>query len=214
VNLSNAGIGGNLANICNGAAAVFTSGEYISLDLTTCVTGNGSIYGVPDEYYSSSPYILPATRARIVAISLPAAVTKLIKGGAYGAFEGFTKLKSISAPGVTTVSDQAFEGCTALTTVNFPLATFIYDSAFVGCTALTTVSLPKATFIQAWAFGSCTALTSLTLGNSVPAVQGNVFYGVPSTLTIHVPSATLAPGAVWDVAKGESPWNRYTVVGY
>jgi hypothetical protein len=93
---------------------------YIKLDLSQCTASAGTITGGP---------IAAPRHDRFAAITLPAAVTTLAVGaGLYGgAFESFRGLKSISAPGVTTVGDTAFWGCTALTEVR------------LGATAPTTV---------------------------------------------------------------------------
>jgi hypothetical protein len=173
---------------------------YISLDLSACT-------GTSVAYTNSSNH------DKFVSIILPASVTTLTRGSYsdQGAFCDFTNLKSISAPGVTTVGDSTFEGCTSLTSVNLPAATTFGNETFSGCTSLTSVSFPAATSFgygtfsgctslssvslpAATSFGNgtfsgCTSLTSVTLG--ITTVDSSMFADVRTSLTsVSLPKAT------------------------
>ena len=87
---------------------------------------------------------------------------------------------------VNSVGMNAFEGCTRLSSVSLPAATIIGEYAFRDCTSLSTVSLPKLKEITIGMFYQCTALSSVTSGAS--SVRKHAFYKCTSLASISLPS--------------------------
>lgn len=116
-----------------------------------------------------------------------------------GAFEGYSQLRSISAPEVTSIEEFTFANCEALTTISLPQVTgSIKKAAFIGCEALTTVSLPQVTNgIGELAFYNCEALTTVSL----PQVKDNIgvqaFAGCTALTTISLPEAKSIDGSAF-----------------
>ena len=82
------------------------------------------------------------------------------------AFNGCSKLASVSFPAVKSIGSNAFNGCSKLASVSFPSITHIMNNAFYWCESLTSVSFPTVVSIGNSVFGGCTSLTSV----SFPAV--------------------------------------------
>ena len=78
------------------------------------------------------------------------------------AFNGCSKLTSVSFPNATSIGNSAFSSCSGLTSVSIPKATSIGGNAFKGCSSLTSVSFPNVTSIEYDAFSSCSKLTSVS----------------------------------------------------
>ena len=98
------------------------------------------------------------------------------------AFDGCTKLESITLPsGVTRIDNAAFNGCIGLTTINIPASvTDIYGSAFYGCINLASISFAantplKSTNIGSNAFYECTNLKTLKISGTgaIPSYENN-----------------------------------------
>jgi hypothetical protein len=191
-----------LAEIYSAIASRIPAGE-ISLDLSA---GTGSRIG-----YQGTARVVPDSLNRIVSLTLPDSVTALEPDASgTGAFEGYTNLKSVVAPGLTRIGDRAFLGCTDLVSVSFPSVTSVGEGAFYGCTSLITASLPAVTSLGDRAFSGCTSLTSVTLPNArrlgdwtfsdctslvsavLPAVTdvgSGIFSGSNSLQTVSMPKA-------------------------
>ena len=149
------------------------------------------------------------------------------------AFFGCSSLTSIYLPaGVTSIGDHAFDGCSGLTSIYLPagVTSIGYDS-FFGCSHLASISLPVGvTSIGEGAFWDCSSLTSISLPQSLteiesdafmfcsrlarvdchpetpPSLEDNVFYEIPNSAVLHVPSgkAETYSGSNWGtVFSGE-----------
>ena len=79
------------------------------------------------------------------------------------AFNGCSKLKSVSLPQATELGLAAFAGCTSLESVSAPQVTELGVWAFSGCTSLASVSLPQVTELGVWAFYNCESLRTVTI---------------------------------------------------
>ncbi|GHU87212.1 hypothetical protein FACS189476_02250 [Spirochaetia bacterium] len=191
-----------LTEIYSAIASIIPDGE-ISLDLSA---GTGSRIG-----YQGTARMVPESLDRIVSLILPASVTALEPDASgIGAFEGYTRLKTVVAPGLTRIGDRAFLGCTDLASVNFPSVTSVGEGAFYGCTSLIAVSLPAVTSLGNRAFSGCTSLTAVTLSKArtlgdwtfsgctglvsavlpaVTSVGSEVFSGCNSLKTVRMPKA-------------------------
>ena len=148
-------------------------------------------------------------------------------------FHGCSSLTSVTiGNSVTSIGFDAFSGCSSLTSLTIPNSvTSIGGLAFCGCSSLTSVTIPNSmTSIEYRTFAGCSGLTSVTIGNSVtsigneafsgcsslmsitfdgrtpPAVGENVFYNVPSNVSVTIPCGTLA----LYMSRLPSTWNNYT----
>jgi len=94
---------------------------------------------------------------------------------------------------LTSIADNMFNDCEALTTVIIPTSvTSIGEFAFNYCTALSSVTIPASVrSIGNSAFYYCTSLASIYANSSTPAnitLGSDVFYSVPSTCKLYVPT--------------------------
>jgi hypothetical protein len=186
-----------------GIAAALPTGDII-LDLSGCP---GTIATYTD--WSGSADERKAIRDRFVAINLPDSVTTLkngVKDGneVKGALSSFSRLKSVSGKGVTTIGNNGLGDCPALTVADFPLAETIGVSAFSGCTALPKGDFPNVRTFGNFAFSGCTALSALVLGDSPPTVD-RIFDNLEEeqAITFTVPVGTKT---VYDEAYRDDPW--------
>jgi hypothetical protein len=187
-----------------------STGEDIALDLSACT--------MPAQVpYFSTNSIKDSVVQRFVSVTLPASVTSTDGG----AFSIFTKLRSITAPGLITIGDLTFYECPNLTSVNLPAVTSVGigtffkctglvsvnlqsaktfgNATFRSCTSLKTVSLPSATTFGNLTFAECTSLTTVTLGATRPTIGANTLYYTGSTpaLTIKVPNSSVSAYNTW-----------------
>jgi hypothetical protein len=182
--------GSNLANLYTGAAAAFTGGEYLSLDLAGC-TG-AAVSGM------TTTTLPNATRQRFAAITLPNTVTSLTYANSTGAFESFSSLKSITLPGsVQTIDQNAFIACTNLTSIILPASVqTIGNMAFRQCTSLTSVTIPaNVNSIGSGAFMISTNLATLIFEGATPPTVGASAFDWATALasgTVNVPNGTVA----------------------
>lgn len=86
--------------------------------------------------------------------------------------------------------------------------TSIEYRTFAGCSGLTSVTIGNSvTSIGNEAFSGCSSLMSITFdGRTPPAVGENVFYNVPSNVSVTIPCGTLA----LYMSRLPSTWNNYT----
>ena len=104
-------------------------------------------------------------------------------------------LTSVTITSGSSITDNAFEGFTKLTSITIPLSvTTIGYSAFSGCSALTEITIPsRVTYIGASAFSGCSALESITIPDSVDEIGANAFSGC-TNLVIYAEAAS-KPGS-------------------
>jgi hypothetical protein len=147
-------------HLFNGIVAGIEEGD-IALDLSGC-TG---------KTFAHTNGINGADKLRLVSVTLPASLTHIVDGRAgYGAFHGYTRLGSVSAPGLTYIGDYAFYTAAAdgdiggdneaLTEVDFPEVRSVGAYAFYHYPNLNSISLPRAVSIGDYAFRG-DALSSL-----------------------------------------------------
>lgn len=87
------------------------------------------------------------------------------------AFEGCTKLSSVTLPGsLLNIETALFKGCTSLQTITMPESLVsIGEDGFAGCTSLVRIVIPeKVQKIQARAFEGCEALVEISILDPKP----------------------------------------------
>lgn len=116
----------------------------------------------------------------------------------YGAFDGCTRLTSITLPEtVTQIGNNAFSGCTGLTGITLPAnLTVINYETFSGCTGLTTITIPaNVTEIGERAFSGNSKLTTVTLSGSKLRKIGSFAFATCALLTnINLPATVTEIG--------------------
>ncbi len=132
-------------------------------DLKFDITGDTAII----EKYTgeATEIVIPGTYA-----GKPVVVSK-------NAFNGNTKITSVTIGDGATVAQKAFMGCTALETVVLGEGmTDIATSTFEGCTSLETIVIPESvTSIGMFAFKGCDALTTVNYAGATKLVAGGNF---------------------------------------
>jgi hypothetical protein len=178
-------------------------GYYVHLDLS----------GASGETFGYSFLSTNISKEKILSVTLGSAVKTIEGRGAsnVGAFEGFTGMKTITAPGVTSIGDWAFyncglasidlpgvtsigsgafSSCMNLASVSLPSGiTSIGDRVFIGCPSLTDISLPAVTSIGREAFSQCRSLTSINLP-IVTSIGEGAFSRCDSLISISFPAVT------------------------
>lgn len=96
---------------------------------------------------------------------------------------------------ITEIAENTFINCHELTSISIPnTVTYIGQTSFAVCTGLESITIPKSVeFIDAFAFKDCSAMTNVIVEWDNPdctELGQNVFYGIPSTCTLHVPYNT------------------------
>ena len=206
--------GSPLTSIPAGTFSQCTSLESITLPASVTIIGNSAF-----SQSGLTSITLPASVTSIgnsafsdctglSSINIPAGVTSI---GNY-AFNGCTGLSSITLPaGVTSIGNGAFSECTSLISITIPTGvTSIGDGAFSECTSLTSITIPTGvTSIGYWAFRDCSSLSDVYVNwtdLSGVATDFEVFFGIASPATLHVPYGTKA------MYESDEPWNSFTIV--
>ena len=150
----------------------------------------------------------------LAAVSFPDAISI-----GTGVFDGCTSLASVSLPNATNIGEGAFGSCTSLTSVSLPAVESVWAAAFDHCTSLASVSLPNATGIGEGAFYYCTALVSIDFGDtprqSVPALDIDAFFSVPTTCKIIVPDGQYDAWTAETLPdESSNPWYYLVTAGY
>lgn len=101
----------------------------------------------------------------------------------------YSKIKSFSAPTVTTVETTAFESCHNLTTVSLPSAIYFGREAFGNCSELTEFNFNENTqSIPNVLFYNCSKLEKVTLGNKLETIGENSFQNCTALKDIMLPT--------------------------
>ena len=108
----------------------------------------------------------------------------------YGAFEGCTKLRSITLPeGLKKIDEEAFRGCTGLESIVLPYSlASIGMKAFADCTNLRSVTIPDTVReIGEGAFEGCSSLETINIvKNENPNVWDEGFVGIPEDTKVNL----------------------------
>ena len=95
------------------------------------------------------------------------------------AFSGNQKLKTIAAPGITSIEDDAFRGCVNLQTASFSRLKTIGPNAFRGCEKLSVLAANeharpnelRVRKIAVGAFDKCNSLKKLKISSELQCVE-------------------------------------------
>ena len=112
-------------------------------------------------------------------------------------------LSTVNLPKQDQLTVNPFVECAALKTLELPELRWLYEYAFSDFTSLVSLYLPKVEEIERGAFRNCTSLTSIIVGNRIPQLNENIFYGAartPRTITFYVIGATV--NIQWDYGLG------------
>lgn len=172
--------------VTGGDGYTFEDGVVTSLS-SDSVTG---LFKAPaDSIFDKSSYTPKNINIESV-IQWPDGLTSL----SHRCFSNCSELISINIPTtITSIGHGCFQNCPKLTSVIIPngvdsLKNFIFS----GCSELISVDLPASiSSIGRYCFENCTKLISVAFhGTTVPVYNTNdyAFYGVSSSLIIHVPS--------------------------
>ncbi len=170
----------------------------------TCI-GDGAFYNcsgltsviIPNSVTSIDMYTFRDCSG-LTSVTIGNSVTSI---GEY-AFYNCSGLNSVTIPNsVTSIGEGAFDNCSGLTgALTIPNSvTSIGGAAFAGCSGLTSVTIGSGvTNIAGGAFYNCTGLTEIhSLRPVAPQLGtndngGGVFYGVPSSIPVHIPCGSSA----------------------
>ena len=164
-------------------------------------------YGIEYIYQATFSYCTALT-----SIIIPDSVSNI-----YGAaFDCCSALTSITVPDyVSNIEEMVFHGCSALTSITIPDSiTSLGDWSFYDCYALTSITIPySVTDIGGSAFYDCYSLGYIRFESETPPTisDSNVFYNIPTTCIIYVPSDSLE---MYKSARNYPSSSTYTYVGY
>ena len=118
------------------------------------------------------------------------------------AFSDCTSLTKVNIrPSI--IGSEAFSGCTSLTSITIDNDVKIGSGAFKGCTSLTEVNIPYAKIIGDEAFSGCRGLTSVRIPKSVTSIGNATFSGCSSLTSLTIPnSVTSIGGDAFDGCSG------------
>jgi hypothetical protein len=182
----------------------FGKDKYVALDLSGCT---GTQFAA-----ASTPLPAIANRKNIVFLILPDSITDILANG----FSGYTALKSIMLPKVTTIDTSGFKDCSSLKTVSAPELKEIAEGAsnstgvFIKCIALKTLYCPNLVTLGKYAFYECSSLTEVTLPK-VQDVGGMAFKRCTALKSASLPNAAkigndaFAETALENLALGVNP---------
>ena len=154
-------------------------------------------------------------KSKILSVTLHNWVSVITDGmsSAYGAFSGFTGMKTFKGDGIVKVGIYTFSNCTSLQSISLPFAENISFGAFWGCTTLTSVSLPAATSIGNSVFRETgTQALIVTLGHTAPTVGYSMFVSVEATknVTVRVPAGATGYDTNWESGFKGRGWDGTT----
>ena len=201
-------IGSNAFSGCTGLTNITipNSVTFIGYNALSDCTGLKTVYFNAENCSDFSSYVHPFSNCPIERIVIGDNVEIIPAYFAYG----LTGLSEITIPyHVTAIGLSAFSGCTGLTEITIPYSvTSIGAYAFSGCTGLTNVTIGDAvTSIGNSAFYNCSRLESVYCwAFEPPGLEYNVFYEVPISMCVYVPSIAL------EAYKSASGWNQLVIL--
>jgi hypothetical protein len=155
--------------------------RYVTLDLRGC-TGT--------ELIAASTHSL-SNRANIVSLILPDSIIGISSNG----FSGYTSLKSVVMPKVTTINTSAFKNCGQLESVFAPKLDTAVEAndntagVFAWCTSLKTLYCPSLTTLGKYAVYGCNSLTEAAFPN-LRTVGGLAFKKCTALKAVSLPGVT------------------------
>ncbi len=113
---------------------------------------------------------------------------------AINAFQ-YSKIKSFSAPTVTTVEESAFDGCEFLEKINLPNAISFGRDTFVKCVKLTEFNFNEnIQYIPKSMFWGCKKLEKVTLGKKTETIGDNAFQNCDALISFTIPDSVTTIG--------------------
>ena len=146
-------------------------------------------------------------------LTIPSSVTSIGRSAFCGC-SGFTGTLTIPNS-IISIGEFVFKNCSSFTgTLTIPNSvTSIGYCAFIGCSGFTgTLTIPDSvTSIGDYAFQGCSGFTSMIiLPEAPPTLGSNVFYGIPKSIPVNVPCASIAS---YQAATGWSEFTNYHGIG-
>lgn len=172
--------------------------------LESIVVANGNSYY--DSRENCNAIIETSTNTLIAGCRNSVIPNTILRIGDY-AFQGCSYLQDTEIPNsVISIGKYAFWNCNGLTNVVIPNSvTTIENYAFTYCYGLTSVDIPSSvTTIGNAVFYYCQRLADVYChASQVPATGYEVFTGISSSATLHVPSTSL------NAYSNTAPWSDF-----
>ena len=105
------------------------------------------------------------------------------------AFNGSSKLQTVSLPKVIKIGDNVFGNCSVLTSLDIPLVTETGSSCFSFCSVLTEIDLQYLTTLGSGAFHYCKKLQRVSLP-LVSTIGSSTFNHCENLTDVNLPSVT------------------------
>ena len=173
-------------------------------DMESIVVANGNSYY--DSRENCNAIIETSTNTLIAGCRNSVIPNTILRIGDY-AFQGCSYLQDTEIPNsVISIGKYAFWNCNGLTNVVIPNSvTTIENYAFTYCYGLTSVDIPSSvTTIGNAVFYYCQRLADVYChASQVPATGYEVFTGISSSATLHVPSTSL------NAYSNTAPWSDF-----
>jgi len=121
-----------------------------------------------------------------------------------GTFQGFTKLKLILAPSLTTVNENMFKQVSTLIECDTPNVTIIGSNAFNSCTSLINASFSqKLETIGEASFFGCSSLLNANFAKSLSVIEKEAFRGCSAltSVVLEKEDVILNNGAFFDCSN-------------
>ncbi len=142
--------------------------------------------------------IIETASDKLIAGCVNTVIPEDVKALQNGAFEGCSKLESITIPqSVTEIGAFAFENCTSLRSMVIPdTVTFLGGRVFDNCTNLENITLSKnISNIGSSCFSDCSSLKSITIPENVTSIYSYAFNNCTNLETINIPKAVTSIGS-------------------
>jgi hypothetical protein len=177
-------------------AKTYSNGSFHEFSRIKSISGSG-ITAIDQYVFSGHQTLTTLNLPNVTSISGTSAV------------RGSTALTTVNLPKLASMGSFTFQDCTALTEVDLPQLTEVATTAFQGCAELARVNIPGVTSIKVQGFAKAfkaNAAVTIVMGKTAPALAGNIFYSVDSTVTVtvQVPANATGYNEAWksDFLKG------------